>query len=163
MERQLRKPDWEYSPEIVARKNCEIWANVDFFGRNVIYRDSNYKIVVDSFNKPQVVRLFTNATINEKKVGELIVTHKEYKGKKYIYLNYISISDKYKGGAYSFRMINSLLSILNHDIEGIVTNYELRNKKSAMKTFFQYLGGFVNDFNYLEIKNPKLQNIKNNE
>ena len=36
MEQQLRKPDWEYSPEIVSQKNCEIWANVDFFERNVI-------------------------------------------------------------------------------------------------------------------------------
>lgn len=157
MEQQLRKPDWEYSPEIVSQKNCEIWANVDFFGRNVIYRDSNYKIVVDSFNKPQIVRLFTNAVINEKKVGELVCTHKQYKGKNYIYLNYIYIQDKYKGGAYSFRMINSLLSILNEDIEGIVTNYKVRQNRKSMQKFFEYLGGYINDFDYLEIKNPKSQ------
>jgi len=163
MEQQLRKPDWEYSPEIVASKNCEIWANVDYFGRNVIYRDSKYKIVVNSFNKPEIIRLFTNATINEKKIGELICTHKTYNGKKYVYLNYINIEDKHKGGAYSYRMINSLLSILKDDIEGIVTNYKIRQNHKPMKKFFDYLGGFVNEFNYLEIKNPKIQCVKNNE
>lgn len=158
MERQLKKPDWEYSPEIISFKNCEIWANVDSFGRNVIYRDCKFKIVVDSFNKPQVVRLFTNASINEKKVGEIVVTHKEVNNKNYVYVNYTYIQDNYKGGAYSFRMLNSLLSILNENIEGILCNYEVRKNRKSMKTYFEYLGGFINDFGYLEIKNPKIHN-----
>ena len=60
-------------------------------------------------------------------------------------------------------MINSLLSILNDNIEGIVTNYKLRQNRKSMKRFFEYLGGFINDFNYLEIKNPKKQCLKKNE
>ena len=156
MVQQSKKPDWEFSPEIVSAKNCEIWANVDSFGRNVIYRDSKYKIVVDSFNNPQVVRLFTNAIIHEKKVGELVCSLKTYNRKQYIYLNYISIFDNYKGGAYSFRMINSLISILNKNIEGLVTNYKVRQNHTSMRKFFESLGGFVNEFGYLEIKNPKI-------
>ena len=149
------RKDWEINPLISSMKNCEIWANVDMVGRNVIYRDSNYKIVVDSFNNPSVVRLFTQATINEKKVGELVCSKKTYFGKDYLFLNYIDINDDHKGGAYSYRMMNSLISILKEDIYGVVTLYKERKNHKEMFNFFSSLGGFVNDFGYLEIRNPK--------
>lgn len=149
------KKDWEMNPLIISPKNCEIWANVDIVGRNVVYRDSNYKVVVDSFNKPQIVRLFTQATINEKKVGELICSEKMYFGKKYLFMNYVKIDDNHKGGGYSYRMMNSLLSILQDDVQGIITLYKQRSNYKEMYNYFSVLGGFVNEFGYLEIRNPK--------
>lgn len=156
MEQRLKKPDWEYSPEIIKAKNCEFWSNVDSLGKNVIYQDTDYKIVVDSFNNPSLIKLYKKRKYNEKKVGEIICSKKTYSNKDYIYLNYINIVDEYKGGAYSYRMVNSLLSILNKNIEGIVTNYEVRKNKKSMKLFFNNLGGYLNEFGYLEIKNPKI-------
>lgn len=150
------KKDWIINPKIISKKDCEIWANTDSLGRNVIYRDSNYKIVVDSFNEPKVVRLLTQSTtLTEKKVGELVCFEKKIFDKSYMYLKYISIEDAHNGCSYSYRMINSLISILNKSIYGLITPYKQRINHKDFYILFSNLGGYVNDFGYLEIKNPK--------
>jgi len=88
-------------------------------------------------------------------VGELICTIKKIFGRKYIVLNYVTVDTKHRGGGYSYRMMNCLLSVLNNDIEGVLTNYSRRINKKPMKKFFECLGGFKNELGYLEIKNPK--------
>lgn len=151
----LKKRDIEYNPLIAQHRPFEIWSTVDSLGRKIIWNDGVYKIAVDSYKSPTLLRLFAPATKGEKVVGELICSSKELFGKKYIYLNFVTVDSNHRGQAYSHRMVNCLLSILNNDIEGIITNYESRKNPKPMRTFFEALGGFINTNGYLEIKNPK--------
>jgi len=57
-------------------------------------------------------------------------------------------------------MMNCLLSILNPNIKGLITNINDRLNVKPMFKFFNELGGYKNDFGYLEILNPK-RNILN--
>jgi len=154
---KLRKRDLEYNFKITLQKDCEIWASVDCIGRKVIFKDSNYKITVDNYEKPSVLRLFFKSTVNQNfiKVGELVCTEKKIFSRNYIFLNYVDVENNHRGGGYSHRMMNCLLSILNKDVEGILTNYSQRLNKKPMLKFFNSLGGFKNELGYLEIKNPK--------
>lgn len=152
---QSKKCDYEYSPEILRQKPFELWAKVDSLGRKLIWQDENYKIIVDCYENPTLVSLYTEATIGERKVGELICSESEYFGKKYIRLHFLDIERKHKGAGYSYKMMNCLLSILPENIEGIITNYSDRLNPEPIKKLFTNLAGFVNDFGYLEIRNPK--------
>lgn len=151
----LKKRDYEFSPELLKPKGFELWAKVDSVGRKLIWQDSNYKIAVDSYLHPNVLRLITDATIGEKKVGELVCNEKNIFGKKYISLTYVNVDNEHKGAGYSFKMMNCLIAILSEDIEGIITNFENRINPKPVKKLFKTLGGFKNSFGYLEIKNPK--------
>jgi hypothetical protein len=154
---QLGKRDYEYSPEMLRQKPFELWAKVDSLGRKLIWHDTRYKIVVDCYENPTLLRLFTEATIGEKKVGELICSEAEYFGKKYTRLYYVNIDKLHKGAGYSYKMMNCLIAILPQHIEGIITQYTDRIEPEPVKKLFTNLAGFVNDFGYLEIKNPKNQ------
>lgn len=151
----LNKRDYEFSPELLKPKNFELWAKVDSVGRKIIWRDSDYKISVDSYSSPSVLRIFTEATIGEKKVGELVCARKEYFGKQYICLTYVKINAPHKGAGFSFKMLNCLLAILDENIQGVITPYKKRNSPKLIYGLFEPLGGFVNDFGYLELTNPK--------
>lgn len=150
-----KKSDYEYSFELLKPKSFEIWARVDSMGRNVIYQDSEYKISIDNYIKPTLLKLYYNKKGKDMKVGELVCNEKIHLGKNYISLKYIDIQDNHKGKGFSFRMTNALLSILNFNIEGIITNFDSRQNSSSILKLFTTLGGYKNDFGYLQIKNPK--------
>jgi hypothetical protein len=88
-------------------------------------------------------------------VGELLCTPKERFGKKYIYLKFVRVDDDHKGSGYSFKMLNCLLAMLPSDTEGIISNFTSRNNPKPILNLFKTLGGFKNDFGYIELKNPK--------
>jgi hypothetical protein len=150
-----KKADYEYSFELLKPKSFEIWARVDSMGRNIIYQDSEYKISIDNYIRPTLLKLYYNKKGRDMKVGELVCNEKNHLGKSYVSLKYIDIQDNHKGKGFSFRMINSLLSILNCNIEGIITNFDSRKNSSSILKLFTTLGGYKNDFGYLQIKNPK--------
>jgi hypothetical protein len=41
---QSKKRDYEYAIEIIKPQRLEIFANIDFLGRNIIFQDEKYKI-----------------------------------------------------------------------------------------------------------------------
>ena len=47
---------------------------------------------------------------------------------RYISMKYVFVNDNHKGRGFSYRMVNSLLSVLNEDTQGIITNFDKRNK-----------------------------------
>jgi hypothetical protein len=161
MVRLLNKEDYEYNFELFKEKQFEIWAKVDSMGRNIVYCDNEYKISIDSFDKPSLVNLYYNYKGRDVKVGELICFDKYFISKnnqttfKFISMKYVTVQDKHKGRGLSYRMVNSLLSILNKEIKGIITNFDQRNKNSSIVKMFNNLGAFRNEFGYLEIQNPK--------
>ena len=70
-------------------------------------------------------------------------------------MKYVKVDTKHKGRGLSYRMVNSLLSVLNEEIKGIITNFDQRDKNSSVVKMFHNLGAFRNEFGYLEIQNPK--------
>jgi hypothetical protein len=157
---QSKKRDYEYGIEISKPKKFEIFANIDFFGRNIIFQDENYKISIDNFEEPNLIKLLYKSDNRDIKVGELVCTKKTYFNNDYIYINYVNVSDKHKGAGYSYRMMNCLLSILNPNIKGILSCYKDRIEKKPMVKLFSELGGYVNGFGYIEILNPKINVLK---
>jgi len=155
MEQLLNKEDYEYNFEFFKPKQFEIWAKVDSMGRNIIYQDENYKISIDSFVNPTYLTLYYSKIGRDFKVGELICTDKYFKSGRYITMKYVSVQNNHKGRGLSYRMVNSLLSILDTEIQGIITNFEQRDKNSPIVKMFCNLGAFKNELGYLEIKNPK--------
>lgn len=155
MGEQLKKRDYEYSHELIKPKVFELWANVDSFGRKLIYNDSEYKISVDSYSNPRILRLFTKATKGDKKVGELVCFRKTFYGKNYVSMKYVKIDSEHRGQGYSYKMINCLLAILDEEVEGLITAYKSRYNQKPMYQLFVSLGGYINEFEYLEIRNPK--------
>jgi hypothetical protein len=161
MERLLNKEDYEYNFELLKPKQFEIWAKVDSMGRNIVYWDNEYKISIDSFQKPSLVNLYYNSNGRDIKVGELICIDKYFISKnnhtpyKYLSMKYVKVDTKHKGRGLSYRMVNSLLSVLNEEIKGIITNFDQRDKNSSVVKMFHNLGAFRNEFGYLEIQNPK--------
>jgi len=157
----LNKQDYEYSFELLNPKQFEIWAKVDSMGRNIIYQDAEYKISIDSFENPKYLKLYFNKNGRDLKVGELICSDKYFnstngeKPVRYISMKYVFVNDNHKGRGFSYRMVNSLLSVLNDEIDGIITNFDNRNKNSSIVKMFSNLGAFKNGYGYLEIKNPK--------
>jgi hypothetical protein len=152
------KRDYEFSPIIIRDKNFELCARVDSFGRKLIWKDSHFAIEVDSFDNPTLLKLITTGIIGERKVGELLCSLKDYFGKTYMYIHYVDVHRLHVGAGYSFTMMNCLLFILDKNVEGLITNYNDRQNPKPIKKMFMVLGGFVNDYGYLEIKNPKKNN-----
>ena len=157
---QSKKRDYEYAIDIIKPKRLEIFANVDFLGRNIIFQDEKYKITLDNFEEPSVLKLLYKSENRDIKVGELVCSKKTYFNNDYFYINYVTVSDKHKGAGYSYRMMNCLLSILNPDIKGLITTIKNRVDVKPILKLFNELGGYKNDFGYLEILNPK-KNILN--
>jgi hypothetical protein len=118
---QSKKRDYEYAIEIIKPQRLEIFATTDFLGRNIIFQDEKYKITLDSFEEPSVIKLLYKSENRDIKVGELICSKKTYFNNDYFYINYVTVSDKHKGAGYSYRMMNCLLSILNPNIKGLIT------------------------------------------
>lgn len=142
-------------------ENLEIWAKTDFMGRNIIYQDESYKISINSFLKPKVVNLFKTSFPSEKKVGELVLFEKYHNNKQYLIIKYVTLdisTDNENYNYYYSRMINSVLSILPKNIDGILINFDDRINKKEIVNLFSELGGYNNNFGYLQIKNPKLNN-----
>ena len=52
-------------------------------------------------------------------------------------------------------MNQSYQDFLNDNIKGIITNFDSRQNSSSILKLFTTLGGYKNDFGYLQIKNPK--------
>lgn len=157
---QSKKRDYEYAIEIIKPQRLEIFANIDFLGRNIIFQDEKYKITIDNFDEPSVLKLLYKSENRDIKVGELVCSKKTYFNNDYFYINYVVVSDKHKGSGYSYRMMNCLLSILNPSIKGLIVNIKDRLQVKPMIKLFTELGGYKNGFGYMEILNPK-KNVLN--
>lgn len=139
---------------VLKNKDREILF-VDEHGKNVVYDNGSYRIVVDDPDNARFITLWNNTDDKWVNVGVLDAkkskhTYKDKKG-NFLSINSIEIDKPHRGLGYGKKMFKTLVDFSGNDVQGIYSYLPNRRNKKQIPNIYkkfdsEYDGG---DYEYI--------------
>jgi GNAT superfamily N-acetyltransferase len=152
----------QYLKETIKRDEEREVLLVDEYGKEIVYDNGDYRIVVDDEDNARYITLWHKKYVkgNGKwtKCGVLdanrtTVNNDDMKG-NYLSIGSVEIDKKHRGKGFGTKMYKALFDFSSNDIKGILSYLPNRSNKKQIPRIYSKLGAITKgDYQYIDFNN----------